>query len=102
MQRLISWFYSIAYKLENHYLLKTSLTNWLWVLMVLPPFVALLGVVPNVRFSFFEKEGAVASVLGVDIKLTTQNGAAHNLSGSELGFVGYLETVIPQHQDNNL
>jgi hypothetical protein len=43
MHRLISWFYSLAYKVEHHYLFKTSLTNWLWVLMVVPPLVALLG-----------------------------------------------------------
>ena len=43
MQRMISWFYSIAYKLENHYLFKISLTNWLWVPLVVPPVIALLG-----------------------------------------------------------
>jgi len=40
---MIPWFYAIAYKLENHYLFKISLANWIWALLAVPPVIALVG-----------------------------------------------------------
>jgi hypothetical protein len=43
MKRLVAAFFYLCYRLETHYFLNVSLKNWLWVVLVAPPVLSLLG-----------------------------------------------------------